>query len=118
MARFDRHAPFDSVGGLPGAAYLQKGRYFNQGGFEVELYKEGAGTENERTMARVKADAQPSLTADEEDEIQASVDADIPVEQLHWRKLKVLVETYGGKWTNRDDGISFLKGMQEQEAAE
>jgi len=114
MARFDRNAPFESVGGAPGVAYSQNGRYFNNGGYEVEIVKVGEG-DNQRSIGCVKADATPALTADEEDEYRASTDQDVPPSQMHWRKLKAVVEQFGHKWTNREDAIAFLEGNNKEE---
>lgn len=116
MARFDRNAPFESVGGIPGAIYRQNGRFFNNGGYEVELYEEGEG-ENRRPMARMKEGATPALTVDEEEEIDASRDKEIPLMEMHWRRLKAMVEQFGGTWTNREEALKFLSGLKTADEA-
>jgi hypothetical protein len=120
MARFNRNAPFDNVGGAPGAAYLQNGHYFNNGGVEVEIVYEGEG-DARHPLGRIKDGATSALTVDEEDEISNSVDKPTDPAHLHWRHLKALVEQFGGTWTNREAALAFLEGREkptdEEEAA-
>lgn len=32
------------------------------------------------------------------------------VAQMHWQQLKVLVESYGGSWSGKEDAVQFLHG--------
>lgn len=118
MARFDKNAPYENVGGAPGAAYLQSGHYFNAGFQEVELYEAGEG-DSRRTLGRLKKDAGPPLTVEELEEHENSVDVPIEPGQMHWQHLKKVVEQYGGVWTNRAAALAFLAGAEpkEQDAA-
>lgn len=34
----------------------------------------------------------------------------VPLEDLHWNTLRKMVEDKGGKWTNKEDAIAFLRG--------
>src|ERR1700678_2306135 len=97
MARFDKNAPYDVIGGLPGAAFMQNGRLFNNGGVEVEQYTEGEG-DNRRSLARVKVNANPNLTVADEVELAETIQENTPPSALHWRHLKVLVESFGHVW--------------------
>jgi hypothetical protein len=110
MARLNRDAPFDAIGGLPGAAYSQNGRLFNPAGFEVETYEVGEG-DQKRTLCRAKQDANQNLTVDEEEDAKAA-DAPVTAASMHWRQLKALVESYGHKFTNRQDALRFLENRE------
>lgn len=115
MARFDKNAPYDIVGGLPGAAFIQNGRMFNQGGAEVETYREGEG-DDARTMARVKSHANPNLTVEDELELslEAAIEAPAEPAALHWRHLKALVESYGHVWRDRQTALRFLENREDE----
>lgn len=116
MARFDKNAPYEVVGGLPGAAFIQNGRYFNNGGAEVEIYREGEGTDDARTLARVKVAANPNLTVADELELslEAAIEAPAEPAALHWRHLKALVESYGHVWRDRQTALRFLENREDE----
>jgi hypothetical protein len=115
MARLDRNATFENVGGLPGAAFSQNGHLFNNAGQEVETYRVGEGTDDARTLARLKTAANPNLTVDDENELAASVDAPIAPAALHWRQLKVLTDSHGHVWKDRQTALKFLEGQTSDE---
>jgi hypothetical protein len=118
MARFDKNAPYELVGGLPGATYIQNGRYFNNGGAEVELYRSGEGTEA-RTLARTIQNSNPNLTVADEIELAGTIDTPTSPKSMHWRHLKALVEGYGHVWKDRQTALLFLEGREpEREEAE
>jgi hypothetical protein len=54
---------------------------------------------------------QEAASEGEEDEQPADDGADVPLEKMHWKKIKELVEAAGGKWDNKVAGIEFLKSQ-------
>lgn len=34
----------------------------------------------------------------------------VPLESVHWNTLRKMVEEKGGKWTNKEEAIAFLRG--------
>lgn len=115
MARFDKNAPYEVVGGLPGAAFIQNGRLFNNGGAEVEQYIEGEG-DDKRSLARLKTAANPNLTVADELELslEAAIEAPAEPAALHWRHLKALVESYGHVWKDRQTALRFLENREDE----
>lgn len=93
--------PYVEVCGLPGAVYEQDGLMFKSDGSPA-------------------LDTQPIV-----EEILSQVEEIIPInplaetkdpevksqnpKDLHWKHLKVLVESYGGTWTNKENALEFLK---------
>lgn len=103
----DRTIPFATVYGQPGVSYEQNGVLFNAGGNAVE----------ESTL--IPCDETPELIPEDNNEplVLTSIVDDKPrpdealsLSQKHWKHLKVMVEAYGGEWTNRESAVSFLKG--------
>lgn len=112
--RFNKALPYSSVGGCPGVSFLQNGLYFSQGGDEVEIVHVDDGEGGKMPVGRVKIDATDDLMPPLENMPVDTLQPQDP-ETMHWRHLKVLVEQYGGTWTNRADAIAFLKKDQTDE---
>lgn len=70
--------------------YEQGGKYFNGLGDEVDQYG--------RPMAEVLTHVGPAA-------------ADDVLDNLSWHEVKKLVFKSGGTWTNRIDGIRFLRAQ-------
>jgi hypothetical protein len=113
MARLNRDAPFDVVGGLPGAAYSQNGHLFNNAGQEVETYRVDEGTDQARTLARRVTASNPNLTVADEVEFAEAQDPVIAPSALHWRQLKVLTDAYGHVWKDRKTALEFLENREQ-----
>lgn len=66
----------------------------------------------EPEINEVPTEEEDEATAD--DEAEATVDEagnadNVPLEDVHWQTLKKMVEEKGGTWTNKADGIAFLR---------
>lgn len=132
----DRNAPFGEVTGLPGVRYYQAGNHFNGRGEyvspeeladamrpsrqELELEKEAkkdalkeafkaerlAGTSVtvvEKRPAPPSAAADP-LVIDENGRVD-----NVEFEDLHWTKLRKLVEEAGGEYLGKEQAVAYLR---------
>lgn len=93
--RLDLTRPYAEVIGLPGVCYEQDGHCFNRVGNEVDQ------------CGRPVLAPEPSHA----EAVLAEV-GERPYEAMHWKQLKVLVETFGGVWTDKEGAIRFLRGQQ------
>ena len=84
MTTLDFSSPYSEVFGVEGARFLQDGRLFRGNGREV------GDNSIEPILDDKREPSDPS--------------------QMHWRSLKVLVESFGGTFTNKADAIKFLGG--------
>lgn len=107
--QLDRTRPYGEVCGLLGARYEQDGVNFNAAGSEV----------NPASFARINDEPAPPPVRDDTPIFPAIVmSEDLPKEEpsdwdkKHWKHLKVMVETYGGEWTTKEDAINFLRGKK------
>lgn len=109
MATLNQLRPYGQVYGRGGVAFEQDGKFFNALGEEIHLGfisppEEAPAPESDPNVVPKMYEAE-SPPADKVHEERS-------IEGMHWRHLKVLVESCGGKWTNRQDALVFLKGIQ------
>lgn len=94
VPRLDRTRPFDLVYSSDfGLRLAQDGKVFLPNGCEV-------GVEDTLPRDRPYDPFEGSITT--------HVVSDI--EHMQWQQLRVLVESYGGVWKNKDEALMFLKG--------
>jgi len=101
----DRSRPFAEVHGLPGAVFEQDGKYFRGDGSEAmdaHPYEEESAEKPEEYIPPVTCIEQPSLPIENEDGRN--------LEDMHWRHLKALVESFGGEYSDKKGAIEFMKG--------
>lgn len=103
----NRARPYASVYGQPGALFEQDGVLFNAGGEPVI----------ESTLIPCEDAPEPPAIETYEPLVLTVVVDDKPTHEetpdlssKHWKHLKVMVEAYGGEWTNKEDAVLFLKG--------
>lgn len=103
--QLDRNRPFAEICGLPGAAFEQDGIMFrNNGSVAADvapIIEEIWVSEPELNPPSISCIEMPSNPIDHSDGQS--------LEDMHWRKLKALVEVYGGTWVNRAEAILFIK---------
>lgn len=106
LRQLDRSRPYGVITGLLGARFEQDNFLFNSAGSEVAP---------ENTIEDIQPEIQPDIE-DAVDIKPAAVAETRPekeiksFEDMHWKHLKPLVESYGGEWTTKDDAIKFLRG--------
>lgn len=111
----DRSRDFGEVFGLSGCRYVQDGFQFNAGGLEITP-DQITHFDDERTP--------PSGRDDTPIHIAFEVKGPEPISSTHengkmadaldimdWKKLKAMVESYGGTWVDRESAVEYLKGM-------
>ncbi len=104
----DRSRPYAEVCGLPGAAFEQDGIMYKHDGSlatpehiveEPEPYN---GPEiNPPSVSCIEAQSPPVDVKDGQ-----------VLDDMHWRKLKILVESFDGTWTTRENAIKFIRGRK------
>lgn len=107
--KLDRARPIGEVVGQPGVKWEQDGH----------LYKSNGDPVNAAKLIPVNDEPTPPSPRDDTP-IKPAVVIEAPpgaedakpqsIEEMHWTKLKVLVEANGGVWSNRADAVEFLKG--------
>ena len=135
---FDETQPYGTVSGLPGVAYAQGSHHFNgrkeyvspeefkaaekPSRAEIEEAKEArkealkeqfkaeraAGTSVTvvDTPPAAPKPASDPLVIDDKDQVD-----NVQLEDLHWTKVRKLVEEAGGQYTGKDEAIKFLKAL-------
>ena len=101
----DRSKPYAEVSGLPGASYEQNGILFTSDGMpslHLNPYTEDAPEFD-------SGEPLPAVTCIEMPSVAEDITNGDALENLHWRKLKLLVESYGGTFTTRLEAIKFIK---------
>ena len=99
--------PFGEVHGLPGVFYEQNGQYYGANGMPAV----GHPIENEPPPPEEVF--VPGLTCIEQPTFPEDAVGDgHDLENMHWRHLKALVETYGGEYTDKKSAINFMVGKQ------
>lgn len=113
LRQLDRARPYATVYGLPGASYEQdqdgKPVLFNMAGLEV-LPESTAPVNHE-----------PEAVEEDRDEdikpATVTVSPEAPVaekgvnyDKMSNKQLKVILETFGGEWENRDSALLYLRG--------
>lgn len=106
MRQLDRSRPYAEIHGLPGALYTQDGFNFRHDGREA--------LDISPIVEEPPAYSGPEINPPAVSCIEQPTDCDgsekeKPLEEMHWRHLKALVESYGGEWTNRAEAIAFLQ---------
>jgi hypothetical protein len=101
----DRARPFAEVYGLPGAVFEQDGKFFRTDGSEAK----SLGSYDEPTVS-VSEEIIPAVTCIEQPSLPVEMENGRNLEDMHWRHLKALIESFGGEWTTRKDAIEFMKG--------
>lgn len=104
MRLLDFSRPYSEVYGLPGAVYEQDGFNFKSDGTEFKEQHE----EEENII--ITEDVVPSVTCVEVHSEPVIESSDRNLEDMHWRHLKALVESFGGEWTNKQQALDFMKG--------
>lgn len=135
--QFNKDAPYGDVSGLPGVRYYQAGHHFNaQGEYLTPEFVEASQrpsrqvieTEKEARKEALKEafkaeraagtsvtvveakPARPSPAADPLVVAEGETDV-VQYEELHWTKLRKLVEDAGGTYTGKDDAVAYLKAL-------
>lgn len=102
----DRSKPYSEVHGLPGAMFEQAGVLFKFNGapaVDVAPFVEESiiSEPYEINPPEVSCIEQPSIPSDGK-----------TMEDMHWQHLRMLVESFGGTWSNRHDAIAFMNGKK------
>lgn len=103
----DFSKPYAEVHGLPGAMYEQGGMYFRGDGNLATMlnpYKE--------EIALPDDSVPPPIACYEQSSAPQDVATDTGIDNMHWKHLKALVESYGGQWTDKKAAIAFMKGKE------
>lgn len=108
--KLDTGRPYGHVYGLIGVQYEQDGINFNAGGDEV-MPAQIEHIDDERTPPSPRDDT-PIFPATVMDSPPPVEEPNAALEGRHWKHLKVMVETYGGEWTTKEDAINFLRGKK------
>lgn len=105
----DRSRPYAEVHGLPGAAYEQDGICFKPDGH----VSEGFSPINDADPYPLQDDSDVGVGAAQEiSGPEPLKDRPASFEDMHWKHLKVLVESFGGEWTDKSDALEFLRGRK------
>ena len=94
--RLDTTVPYEEVIGVLGVKWAQEGRYFSPSGLAVSITER----EGEDPLIEVLAD---------DDEPETTEAGEQPLEALHWRALKAMVESYGFEWSNKEQALKDLR---------
>lgn len=107
VRQLDRSRPHGVITGLLGARFEQDNILFNSAGTEVspDQVHEDMIEEPQPKEEEAQADIKPATIAEPSPEPEAK-----SFEEMHWKQLKVMVETYGGEFTNKEEAIKFLSG--------
>lgn len=103
--KLDKTKPYAEVCGLPGAVFEQNGVMFKTDG---SVANDTAPIIEEIYVSEPELNP-PSVSCIEQQSNPVDHYNGQALEDLHWRKLKAIVEVYGGTWTNRADAIVFIK---------
>lgn len=108
QARLDESRPYATLLGPCGRAHTQDGLYFNMAGDQIpepnlDFPEEEPEPEIDPNIIPTVIEAQ---TPPAEEAKPESYDG------MHWRKLQVLVEMWGGKYTDKKSAIEFLQGKK------
>lgn len=95
---------YAEICGLPGAAYSQDGINFKPDGTEAL----DTAPIIEEVWVSEKEENPPAVTCIEV--ASPPPEQSKTIEDMHWRHLKALVESYGGEWKGRAEGIEFIRG--------
>ena len=104
----DKNKPYAEIHGLPGAMYEQNGIMF-----KGDL-TEALSTEPflEEALPPEDISEPPVVFCIEQKTEPHDFSDGKTIFDMHWKPLKLLVESYGGEWTNRASAIEFLKGRK------
>lgn len=102
--RLDLSKPYAEVHGGLGVAYEQNGVFFKGTGESVEQLQE---IPEEKPVE--DNTIQPCVCVEEQQTLPIESTAR-DLQDMHWRHLKALVESFGGEWTTRLDAIKFMEG--------
>lgn len=92
MAKLNRNKPFGKVFGDDEARYFQDGVYFDSDFYPIGVEREDESVDD--------APAPPPVA-------ETAVDYNA----MPWQGVKKLVENAGGTWSNKIDGVIFLRGL-------
>lgn len=104
----DRSKPYAEVHGLPGVVFEQDSQYYDMVGNiatpknqieEVEPVDDGLPLPYNYLTEQSTLPVEPQQKGD-------------TLEDMHWRHLKALVESYGGEWNNKEKALEFLRGKK------
>lgn len=101
----DRSRPHAEVCGLPGAAFEQDGVMYKSDG---SLADPAPIVEESLPYSGLEINP-PSVSCIEMQSTPQDINDGQSLEEMHWRKLKILVENYGGEWSTREAAINFIK---------
>ena len=123
MAVFNTSKPYGTVHGQSGAKYYQDGVYYdaqyNPIDTEDDVIDDIVDSILDKTDETPADTVAPDLGDDSPAETLQGQDpappADTPdtidFDAMPWQKVKKLVEDAGGMWTNKIEGIAYLKGL-------
>lgn len=112
MQMLDWTRSYAVISGLPGAAYEQDGRKFKTNGMEV------LPSDLEPIPDPEEVDDGPEINPPSVSCIEIhtpeSNGADKPLAEMDWKHLKVLVESFGGEYKNKEQAVGFLSGKHKE----
>ena len=135
---FDKDKPYGEVFGLPGIRYQQNGNSFNARHEYVspeevsesekpsreqieadrearkEALKEAFKAELAAGTTVTVVEQKPAPPAPAKDPIvldEQGLADNVPLEELHWTKLRKLVEDNGGQYRGKDEAIAYLRSL-------
>lgn len=111
LRTLDKTRPFAELLGLPGAAYEQDGVKFKPDGTEA-LPSDLAPIVDEIIIKEKYEINPPSVSCIEMPSEPVDTYNGRTIEDMHWKQLKALVESYGGAYTDRMSAISFMRGKK------
>lgn len=104
--RLDFSKPYAEVHGQLGAVYEQNGLLYRGDGSpatNLQDIPEEVFVKDDSIPPPVCVIESPSLPIESTER---------NLQDMHWRHLKALVESFGGEWTNRLDAIKFMEGKE------
>ncbi len=112
--RFDPSQPADQVFGVPGVAWAQHGRCFNQQGHEVTWHRETLVADDGDQREIIIVDRVISVEPEPVPELtfssgRGSVRPD-NAGDLHWTALKAKLAMFDEPYTTKEAALAFLAG--------
>ena len=104
-AQFDPTQPYSEVFGQPGLAFVQGGKTFNGRGELVTDFRSLKPVDEVEVEVVEDENDLPRCYFPVEEKVVVKSDFD----DMHWKQLKVLLQTYGEEYTDRDSALRFLK---------
>lgn len=115
LRKLDEERPYGVIYGMVGVAFEQDHIQFSAHGIEVppEGEKEAQGSAGDEPAESPAPIAEPEEKESDVPEAEEKKEPAESLETMHYTHLKTMVESFGGKWTNKADAIAFLRGKKE-----